>query len=412
MKQLCRIIFAVAVISASTSCMKGTQALRSGAAGGGSGDPLNLKITLRLPETEANIDIRDVEVRIESKTLGISLLEHPDASGVVNVGVAPDKYDVLAAYYNPTSRVSANGYFNEFLLCDHGIVGTGGDFSTPEIEIPLSVSLPSPIVIREFYFHGSQSLEGNTYTKDRYLEIYNNNGAGGADYYLDSLCIAAVYPYNSTGANNAFVGLDTMALAQMYWMVPGNGRTYKLAPGESAVVACLSAVDHSGRAVSGLHLEKAHFGCYDEALTGHEIAAGVNPLKMTMCGMGTAWALSIHSPALVLFRPEGGVAEYAAHPEIWERYEPGKTSGTKYWFISKDWIIDGIECYDTPNGAVKRLPSTVDASYVCMKSAHYSGKCVTRRLEHSNGGIDVFMDTNNSQADFLTDQELAPRLKQ
>ena len=137
-------------------------------------------------------------------------------------------------------------------------------------------------------------------------------------------------------------------------------------------------------------------------------------MKCVIFGQGTAWAFSIHSPALVLFRPEMGVGQYLSQASEWERYEPGKTSGTKYWHIAKEWIIDGVECYDTPTGALKRLPASVDASYACMTSAHYSGKCITRKLdeEASKGGVEVFVDTNNSIADFITDAEPAPRLKQ
>lgn len=131
-----------------------------------------------------------------------------------------------------------------------------------------------------------------------------------------------------------------------------------------------------------------------------------------MAGQGTAWGLSYSSPAFVVFKPEMGVTQYRAHPEIWERYEPGKTSGTKYWHIPASWIIDGVECVDTPEGAIKRLPSTVDASYTWMRSAKYSGKCVTRILDRVEDGIEIFMDTNNSDTDFIPDSPLSPRLRQ
>ena len=67
---------------------------------------------------------------------------------------------------------------------------------------------------------------------------------------------------------------------------------------------------------------------------------------------------------------------------------------------------------DTPEGAIKRLPSTVDASYTWMRSAKYSGKCVTRILDRVEDGIEIFMDTNNSDTDFIPDSPLSPRLRQ
>ncbi len=106
-----------------------------------------------------------------------------------------------------------------------------------------------------------------------------------------------------------------------------------------------------------------------------------------------------------------GVAAYQSQAAVWERFEPGKTSGTKYWHIAGDWILDGVECVDSPSSAIKRLPGAIDASYVWMRSGHYSGKCVTRRLDFVEEGVEVFMDTNNSDADFIPDSTPNPRLR-
>lgn len=403
-------IFTIMVLSmAAASCLKTIEP-------GKTGEAVKLSVKVVLPDDMKElVNISDVTVKMQNKNLPVCYNAHPDANGNVIFNVAADKYDILVSYYNKATRISANGMHKEFLLTDAGIASSSGEFEKPEFTIDLAVSLPSPIVIREFFYHGSKTLEGDEgYTKDQYFEIFNNNGKGGNDYYLDSLCIAAIYPYNSTGGNNAWSGADTLAIAQMYWMIPGDGHSYCLKPGEGAVVAAKSAMDHSSRATSGLQLNKAQFCCYDENLSGHEISAGVVPLVLTMAGMGTAWALSIHSPALVLFRPSMGVAEYRRQAHIWERYEPGKTTGTKYWHIAKEWIIDGIECYDSPTGALKRLPASIDASYACMTAAHYSGLCISRKMDEdaSTEDIKVYKDTNNSLEDFNVDVKPSPSLKQ
>lgn len=360
----------------------------------------HLTVQLRLGDATVAVDLTQIEVRLQNKTADFSYTAHPDASGAVSFDVQPGKYDVVASAWFKSTRIAVNGASEEFLLLD--------DYT---LEIPLNVAVPNPLIIREAYYHGSSTLEGANYTKDTYIELYNNAGPGGRTLYLDSLCLAAIFPYNSTTGNNAWTGSDKLAIAQMYWMFPGDGHTYPLAPGESAVVACQAAVDHAGRATSGLHLNKAHFGCWSETLPRHEIAAGVVPMVLNMTGQGNAWALSVHSPAIVVFRPEMGVAAWQAQAAVWEDFEPGTSSGTKYWHIHKDWILDGVECVDSPSAAIKRLPGTVDASYVWMRSGHYSGLCVTRRLDFTEDGIDVFQDTNNSDADFLPDSAPSPRLK-
>ena len=399
MKRLIHIGILVLAALLATSCYEERQSIAQ------------LTVQLRLDDSPVAVDLSQVEVRLQNKGADFSYTERPDAAGRVSFAVQPGKYDVVASAWFASTRTAVNGASEEFLLTTTGLVDAHGQMCEPLLELRLNVAVPNPLIIREAYYHGSSTLEGANYSKDTYIELYNNAGPGGQTLWLDSLCIAAIYPYNSTTGNNAWAGRDTIPIAQMYWMFPGDGHTYPLAPGESAVVACVAAVDHSDRATSGLALNRAHFGCWSETLPRHEIAAGVVPMVLTMTGQGTQWALSIHSPALVVFKPEMGVAAYQSQAYIWDYFEPGKTSGTKYWHIAKSWILDGVECVDSPSSAIKRLPGTVDASYVWMRSAHYSGKCITRRLDFTEGGIDVFQDTNNSDADFLPDSTPNPRLK-
>ena len=369
-----------------------------------------LKITLSSPDL-ATIPLDEVTIKIQNKERPFSYSAHPGADGVAELLLQPGKYDVLASSVFPDLGVAVSGSEPDFLLSEKGIISEDGAVAAPELSIVLNVSTPGELVFREIYYHGCVTLEGASYTKDTYLEIYNNTGAHGRTLYLDSLCIAALYPANSTTGSNAWAGRDTIPVFQMIWMFPGDGHTYALAPGESAVVAAIAAVDHSGRCTSGLNLSKAHFGCYDEALPKHEIAAGVTPMVMYMTGQGTAWALSIHSPAVVLFKPSMGMAKYMEDAATWERYAPGESSGTRYRHIAKEWILDGVDCADSPSASIKRLPASIDASYVWMRSSHYSGKCISRVLSFTEDGIDFYSDTNNSAEDFIPDQTPEPRLR-
>jgi len=398
------ILLQTAALLCAVSCLKSSlsdETAETGAA------PLSLQLRLKAGES---IDLTAVRLTVQNKEMPFSYTVHPDADGRAALELQPGKYGITAAAYFPDTHISASGGVADFLLAREGIVDEAGNFIPANLEIPLSISTPGELVFREIYFHGSTTLEGAAYTKDRYLEIYNNTGAKGKTLYLDSLCIAALYPANSTTGSNAWAGRDTIPVFQMIWVFPGDGQTYPLAPGESAVVATHAAVDHRGRCTSGLQLGRAHFGCYDATLPGHEIAAGVTPMIMYMTGQGTAWALSIHSPSIVLFKPEGGLRRYMDNAAFWERYAPGESSGTRYRHIAAAWILDGVDCSDSPSQSIKRLPVSVDASSAIMTSAHYSGKCITRRCESVEDGIAFYRDTNNSAEDFLTDQPPSPRL--
>lgn len=368
-----------------------------------------LTVTFDVP-AGMDIDLGALTVKLQNKEKPFSYSMHPASDGRAEFSVQPGKYDILASAFFSDTHISVVGSVPYFLLTAEGIVAEDGSVSAAQIRVPLNVSVPGELVFREVYYHGCVTLDGASYTKDTYLEIYNNTGSNGKTMYLDSLCIAALYPANSTTGSNAWAGRDTIPIFQMFWMFPGDGNSHPLKPGESAVVAAIAAVDHGGRCTSGLNLGKAHFGCYDETLPKHEISAGVTPMIMYMTGQGTAWALSIHSPAVVLFKPSMGVANYMKDAATWERYAPGESSGTRYRHIAKEWILDGVDCADSPYASIKRLPASVDASYVWMRSSHYSGKCISRVPESVENGIIFYRDTNNSAEDFLSDQTPAPHL--
>jgi len=393
----------VAAVCLTVSCIRLTNEEPSSA---------SLQVNLSVPEgTGVEIDLTDVEVRLQNKSASFVYTAHPDASGHVRFDVQPGKYDLMASVHYKITRVSANASLNEFLLTSEGIVQEDGSVKPALLALEMNVVPPgAPLIIKEIYYHGSSTLDGANYTKDRYLSLYNNAGEGGEDVYLDSLCISTIFPYNSTTGDNPWYGRDTIPIAQMFWMIPGTGKEHCLHPGEGVTIAMIAAVDHSARAVSGLQLNRVKFGCYAESLPGHEIAAGVTPLVCYMCGQGNTWAFSIHSPATVIFRPEMGVDAYWKDSMKWERYQPGQTTGTKYYHIPKSWIIDGVEAVDKPEGAVKRLPSSIDVSYVYMNSSHYSGKCITRipDEESSTPSVTVYKDTNNSGEDFEHDTPLNP----
>lgn len=366
-----------------------------------SSEKASLKIRISIPEgTEQEmvdaIHLEDLNITINNKSLPFNYTIHPDAKGEVDIELGCGKYDLLASV--EYDGISANTSASEFILTGAGIIGDDGTTKDAELNLVLNIAKSSSLIIRELYYHGSSTPEGANYTNDRYVELYNN---GPVVKYLDSLCVCTIYPHNSTSGNNPWAGQDTIPIAGMCWMIPGNGSQYPLEPGHSCVLA-YCAVDHTDRATSKLDMSRADFGFFDPQLK-HEIAAGIPALSRIIAGQGTAWALSIHSPAFVIFRPENGVANYLSQPSLWERYELGKTSGTKYWHISKEWILDGVECADTPQKSVKRLPTSVDASYLYMESAHYSGKVVTRREKGISNGVMKYKDTNNSAEDFITD---------
>ncbi|HOG25636.1 MAG TPA: DUF4876 domain-containing protein [Bacteroidales bacterium] len=356
-----------------------------------------LSITVKPPPDQAGIDLTAVKVRAQAVDEPIFYETFPDVSGHAVLNVSPGRYTLLlSALYPEGFSVSASQ--SEFLALSA---------ETTIFSFTLDLALSGGIIFRQIYYAGSKTLDGANYSKDQFLELYNNTDQV---YYLDSLCVGTLAPANSTVSNNPWMGLDTLGLFQMTWMIPGKGTDYPLAPGESVVLA-FNAVDHTARATSGLDLSRAHFGFYDEELPNHEKHPDVPALKRIFAGQGTAYTMSVHSPAPVIFRPVMGVARWLADVERWQNYQPGSTSGLKYMHIHRSWILDGVECVQNPANALKRQPASVDAGFTWLRQGQNKGNAVVRKVkEVLPSGRIIYSDTNNSTGDFLYDVPAAPIL--
>jgi hypothetical protein len=308
--------------------------------------------------------------------------------------------------------LNVSGGVSEFLLTENGIVEQRGILQEPIRTANLNISVPSPLIIREIYFGGSQGITGGNYIQDAYIEIYNNSSR---TVYLDSLFVATVAPANST-ASDPWRGLretEHLPLFSFIFMVPGDGTTHPLLPGEGAVFA-RNALDHSRVATSGLRLDRAHFALYHPTFTQQNPPEpGVVTMELMGTAQGSAVAWSVGSPAFVIYRVPDW-AEYRRNHTTWRRHAPGTSSGILYWHIDKDWILDGVEIITRPTAPTvnKRLPLSVDISYTWLRRGQYLGFAVRRKVEAimPDGRI-IYQDTNNSDEDFETDVIPKPALR-
>jgi hypothetical protein len=271
----------------------------------------------------------------------------------------------------------------------------------------------STLIIREVYFGGGPAVDGGNYTSDQYIEIYNNSDDV---IYLDSLFIGTVAPSNGRGVN-AWANSDLRPMPNYQFMVPGDGTTYPLAPGEGATFA-FNAVDHTPVSQSRLRLSRAHFAIHHPTYTHASVSAPdpsvVTLLRVTELGFGdnrpTAYTMSVTSPTIVIYRIPN-LEEYLDNLPAWRFPEPGRPTTNPYWHIHKDWIINGIDIVEGGENTTKRLPEDVDASFVIMKGGNSQGNVVTRRIDRTlPGGRIIYQDTESSADDFVTAKP-NPRLR-
>ena len=325
--------------------------------------------------------------------------------------------DVIAGIYRVTviGQTEVNGELATVQGIASGILVTRDAASYTNIH--LGVVAAADLIIREIYFGGGPAFvrideeTGDSvfanWNRDQYIEVFNNSDQ---IIFLDSLIIGNLAPANSV-VNNPCNELDgKVAFFMHMWMVPGDGTTHPLLPGQGAVFAP-EAVDHGAyprNALSRLDLGRAHFSMFNaQQLTGQTAPANNDVVIMDMLTApgGSRWTFSTISPAIVIARIPNFYENW------WSRIDaefhlqaPGSTAATRHWTIREEWILDGVDVTTSAVGfgATKRVPSHIDASFVWLDNGNTVGDALTRQLDRTENGRRIYQVTRNSAADFVT----------
>ena len=284
------------------------------------------------------------------------------------------------------------------------------------LELAMNYSKAGSLVIKEIYTGGCpmSPMIGN-YQSDKYIMLHNNDNR---TVYLDSLCFGTLAPYNSN-ASNPWGGIqdDFAPIIQAVWQFGGSGYSFPLEPGEDAVLCLNGAVDHTATYPLSVNLNKAeYFVCYNNVYfynTTYHPAPGdkIRPERILevveKVGQANAYAISINSPTVIIFRPEGISMKEFVRSEGAIIAVPGSTN-ERVVAIPWAWILDGVEVFNgSASSNKKRIRNDVDAGYVYF-SETYKGRSLVRRVDEeasATAGYEILSDTNNSTVDFYEREE-------
>ena len=366
-----------------------------------------LTVTVQYPEGHEGFDLSGAAVLVEDMNLGSRYSSATGPDGSFSMTLPDGIY-----------RINVSGRFGKdvFNGAADKVVISGSDMN---LKLPLSYSRAGSIVIKELYCGGCKMLpqEGD-YQGDQYFILHNN------DYnvqYLDSLCFGTLSPNNATGTNpwvskdsatGETIFPDFLPIIQAVWQMPGDGDDFPLQPGEDAVICLRGAIDHSAQYPLSVNLNKPeYFACYNTTYfwnTMYHPAPGdlisqdriIDVVIKT--GQANAYTLSISSPTLVVWKPEGmSMHEFANAPGNVIPV-PGSHVDDVVT-IPMDWVYDAVEVFDgrSANNS-KRLPPSIDAGYV-MQTDIFIGRSLMRNVDEAASdaaGYEILADTNNSLVDF------------
>lgn len=393
-----------------------------------------LTVELKFP-VHSNVPKEDIRVELKSISTNAIFVDSSDTQGRAHFEVTPGIYEASVSI----TRQQGNSL--------HVLNGTTGQIVINKqrqvISIDLMESRISQIVIKELYNGGVLKDDGTTFMYDKSFILYNNSNTVVS---LDNLCVGIVPPYNSQ-ANSNWYGADGKLFYENKGYIPTTDGIWffpevlHINPYSQIVVNVHGAIDNTQTYPQSVNYANADYYCMYDPEHGYTntnyypTPADVIPtshyLKAIKIGTSNAWALSISSPALILFQTHDVSPRDFATNVSNQSYTPGaaQTDVFKVVKIPTEWIIDGLDVFSaTSTGNKKRLTPMVDAGYVSLTNQHghtlYRNvdKETTEALPENKGklvygypedpsGIDaeasirngahiIYLDTNNSSNDF------------
>lgn len=315
-----------------------------------------IHIQLVLEDSTLVLPLGDIPVTLKNQTLSNAYTVTTDTEGRADLTTAPGSCTISFSH-TLTKGLTTYNYNGGY--ADLNIEPGDKDI---DLEIPITLNAVPQLVIDELYFGGCLKPDGkSTYTTDQYLTIANNSSR---TLYLDGLCIGQAAPFTTTKPSGwmKYTDMKEIPLTMMCWQFPGNGTDYPLLPGQRQIVAT-NAIDHTAGEAgipASLDLSHVEWAFWNATLSGSKITAGVKPLRLIWHTSGTAYALTVSGPTVLLFMPQSDMAAWvadAAHI----RKEPESSSILQYLHIPAEWVIDVANYVSSPSLVVNsRLPFNID----------------------------------------------------
>ncbi len=269
-------------------------------------------------------------------------------------------------------------------------------------------------VLAEIFFAGTETPEGKRYIGDKYFVVFNNSAdtlaADGLILVEADLNSVQKYDLGDQDFRDKYFAVDAM------YRIPGDGHTYRVAPGHVLLIAD-NAMNHTQANVNSFDLSVADFEWYDVSSSAGSTDVDnpdVTNLDKIYCYTQTIWVphnQGHKSFGLARF-PEGMTDEdYFADDAylLQYEYELVTVAGTfpqskKSYVLPNEWMVDVVNM--APSETFQWLTSSdkLDAGYAYVAPTGSDvtrfGKAVRRKTLGMINERLVLQDTNNSSDDF------------
>lgn len=314
---------------------------------------------------------------------------------------APAAFRLVPGIYNIVIQAhgSLGGRAFNYIGSANSVSITGKEESYDPIKIQATAS--SALVFKEIHYNASMVSGSSTarYLKDTFFEIYNNSDA---TVYADGICLGD--PMSET----TFDFSDKLPNAQDYvfigtyvWQIPGSGKDYPIAPGESFIIAA-SAIDHS-KVAETVDLSTAEFETICDKYKEKGGQADANAVNMSLACTIKESALGnqlgkFTDSAWCLFYPSVPLRKDG------EYLESNHANNYGLEVLLTD-VLDAVDCLKTDNPADKRLNKVLDAGWIRCETTGSNQSIVRKVAESLPDGRIRLQDTNNTSEDFTVNDK-------
>jgi len=362
-----------------------------------SNDEILSKLTIEISSDNAISDYSNFQVVITESKSGLKFTGKTNATGTIEFELPMGAYSIVVEDLIDGAS-TMYGRVDNYTLSNL-------QATLPVTVEPIENTLEKTFVLDELYFNGAKNGWNGTYY-EQYFTIRNISDRA---LYADGLSFGITGDFNGLETGDDFSQyLPNHVVIGQFYTIPGNGRTYKVEPYESLVIA-YSAINHNENddQPKSLDLSGADFEVYVD----YEYTPIVDNPEVTNVIVNYTvhqafyWIYSGVAP-MVLFRLQEDPETFIANNKV--NLPNPASMGYMYHDYLKlptEYIIDAVETGMQDQLYHKVLPTSVDRSAILIEcDAYYDGfleQFVQRKTIVDESGNTTVQDTNNSEEDFV-----------
>lgn len=358
-------------------------------------DEILSRFTIEITSEQNIDDYSDFQITVTELKSGLTFTGKSDEKGTCLFELPMGSYSVVAEDLVDGAS-TLYGKIENYTLSEN--------IGRLEINVEaLMNTLEKSFVLDELYFNGANNGSWNYTYYEQYFTIRN---ISNRPLYADGLSFGVAGDYNCLeGGDDMSKFLQDDVIISQFYTIPGDGRSFKIEPNESMVIA-FSAINHneSGKNPKSLDLSGAHVEIYVEGGMTVDNPDVPNVIVDYSVFQAFHWQYSGSAP-MILFRLKGDHKEFLEKNKVLLP-NPASMGTMEQYFVKlpSEYIIDAVETGCKDEFFHKVLPTSVDRSSILVDATMYTWfkeQFVQRKEIIDANGKPTLQDTNDSAKDFV-----------